>query len=254
MFQTLHLTAKDFTLTLSCNASTRAAKQAAARRGRGDLRARRQEACGGGGRGDSPVVACQDRRAVSRRRSFAGLTRPHWGHGPCYDVTKAQAVDQQVRRGMIERDHPRSGVSDDGNRALSRPPQICSAQCFCAAGQAGVKIEGRDRSRAAGSSAGRKPRLALQPESCPQQMCCEQRDRPLPAERASQKSICQPERQAAPGRANGESSIATLLLMWRFSSRPDAISDTSRTTASALAILFRIVSAIGAEPSIPFVS
>ena len=34
------------------------------------------------------------------------LTRPHWGHGSHFDVTKAQAVDQQVRRGMIERDHP----------------------------------------------------------------------------------------------------------------------------------------------------
>jgi transposase-like protein len=35
-----------------------------------------------------------------------GLTRPHCGHGPCYDVTKAQALGREVRRGMIEPDHP----------------------------------------------------------------------------------------------------------------------------------------------------
>ena len=48
-----------------------------------------------GRRGDGAVAARQDRRAGRRQRFF---------------VTKAQALDRQVRRGMIERSHPTLSV------------------------------------------------------------------------------------------------------------------------------------------------
>jgi len=44
-----------------------------------------------------------------------GLRGPR-GHGPCSDVAKAQALGRQVRRGMIDRDHPVPSI--DAQRRL----------------------------------------------------------------------------------------------------------------------------------------
>ena len=55
------------------------------------------------------------------------LTRPYWGHGPHLDVSKAQALDRQVRRGMIESDHPKLSVG-----AQCRLLSISRSSFYCA--------------------------------------------------------------------------------------------------------------------------
>ena len=86
----------------------------AARRGAGYLRARRQEDGRGrraAGQGTASQGLCSGLTRVSESWFLPmmlrlGLTRLHRGHGPRFAVTKAQAPGRQVRRGMIERNHP----------------------------------------------------------------------------------------------------------------------------------------------------
>ena len=50
--------------------------------------------------------AREDRRADARERCSAGLTRPHWGHGPCPYVRRArQGGSPSERKAMIDRNH-----------------------------------------------------------------------------------------------------------------------------------------------------
>ena len=52
-------------------------------------------------------VICMPRSGIGGgQRCSVRQTRPHRGHGPHHDVTKAQAMDRQMRRGMIETYHP----------------------------------------------------------------------------------------------------------------------------------------------------
>jgi len=66
-----------------------------------------------GGRKSQSLTMNRSRICTPRSKSWLsptmlrlGLTRPHRGHGPCFDVQKAQALGREVRRGMIEPDHP----------------------------------------------------------------------------------------------------------------------------------------------------